>query len=166
MAREALLDNVDLPKQNIHPVPYVPSDAPAAAAQYAEVLEQMLPKRHGAAPEFDLMYLGVGDDGHTASLFPDTAILEEQQLNVAAVYVKKFDAWRVSVTYPVINSAKHIVVLAAGEGKADVVNDIFSPQAHAMPYPVQRIHPNGVLTWYLDQAAAKRLPAHLYNDAE
>lgn len=157
MAREAMLDSLPIPPDNIHPVPMTDADVGKNAQDYETELLACLPKTAQGIPRFDLMLQGVGDDGHTASLFPGTTILQERDKQVAAVFVEKFNAWRISVTFPVINHARHLIVLAAGAGKADIVRTLLEDKVPDALYPVQMISPEGQLTWYLDSAAARLL---------
>lgn len=152
MARETLLAHINIPASQVHPIPTGCDDMQACAGSYASTLSA-LPQVSGM-PSFDLILLGMGDDGHTASLFPGTDILTEKRLPVAAVYVPKFDAWRVSLTYPVLSQARSIMFLVSGEGKADILDAVFNqPESH---YPVQGVQ-NDHIEWFMDKAAAKRL---------
>ena len=102
------------------------------------------------------MLLGLGPDGHVASLFPDTPILSERARWVAAVFVEKLNAWRISLTLPVIENARRIMLLATGTGKAEIVGEIFSSRPkNVARYPVGMIDPDVAIDWYLDTAAAK-----------
>jgi 6-phosphogluconolactonase len=103
-------------------------------------------------PSLDLVLLGIGQDGHTASLFPDTDILDEKQKNVCAVYVDKLHAWRISLTYPCINRAKRVMVLVQGPGKADIVHEIFHGEQQHL-YPITGVRPQGEIIWSLDRDA-------------
>lgn len=106
-------------------------------------------------PEFDLILLGLGDDGHTASLFPRTKALEEKEKLVIANWVEKFKTWRITFTYPLLNAAKNVIFLAAGEGKSGVVKEILQEKK---PYPAALVKPNsGKLFWLLDKQAASQL---------
>ena len=157
MASQALLSHVPIPMQNIHRIQGENDSALTGAEHYRETLSQYLP--HGNdLPEFDLILLGMGDDGHTASLFPGTAAIEESEQTVAAVYVDKLDAWRISLTFPIINQARHVLFLIAGAGKAETLSKVFDPETRT-DFPVQHIRPAGELEWYLDEAAAGSLPA-------
>jgi 6-phosphogluconolactonase len=100
----------------------------------------------------DLVLLGLGPDGHIASLFPDTPALDVMDKKTTSVYVEKFDSWRVTMTYPVINAARQVVVFIAGEAKADIVKDITSEAVTGLP--VQRLAPQGDYYWFMDSAAA------------
>lgn len=152
MARETLLSQLAIPASQVHPIPTGCDDMQSCANAYARQLEQ-LPQREGM-PCFDLILLGMGKDGHTASLFPGTEILRERSRSVAAVFVPKLDTWRVSLTYPVLAQARAVMVLVSGESKADVLYDVFNhPERH---YPIQGVH-NAQMEWYVDRAAAERL---------
>jgi len=153
MANEALLSKVPIPAENIHPV-YIDVDNIAASAErYNDELIASLPSDN-ETPKFDLILLGLGDDGHTASLFPGTPILQQMQKYVDAVYVEKFNSWRISMTYPVINAAANIYLLTTGDKKARIVKTIMFDEPPAEPYPIQRIQGRGNMYWYLDNAAA------------
>ena len=153
MANEALLSKVPIPVANIHPIHIDVNDFAASAERYNDELMASLPSDRGV-PKFDLVLLGVGDDGHTASLFPGTPILQQTQKYADAVYVEKFNSWRISITYPVINAAANIFLLTTGEGKAQIVKAVMFDELPAEPYPIQRIQGQGNMYWYLDEAAA------------
>ena len=153
MANEALLTKVSIPAENIHPIHIDVDDVAASADRYNNELIGNLPSDKGI-PKFDLVLLGIGDDGHTASLFPSTPILQQMQKYADAVYVEKFNSWRISITYPVINAAANIFILATGDGKAQIVKTVMFDEPPTEPYPIQRIQPQGNLFWYLDNAAA------------
>jgi len=161
MAREALLSKVGIPEQNIHPIYTDPADMERSATDYESVLQSTIALKSEGIPCFDLILLGMGDDGHTASLFPETSILQEDTKLVAPVYVDKLATWRVSLTYPVINRAQHIAIVVAGEAKADKLYEIFMTQDKSNP--IERIGPEGELVWYMDTAAAKRIPPTMIN---
>lgn len=156
MARQTLLDAVALPPQNIHPVATDYPQAADAAMDYAEVIQNQVPAGQGGVPEFDLIMLGMGDDGHTASLFPGTTILQEHDRLVAAVYVDKLSSWRVSMTYPLLNQARQTMVLVSGEKKSAILAHVLQ-QDSTVRYPIQGIDPLGELHWFVDQAAMREL---------
>lgn len=156
MAREALLDHIVLPAENIHPIS-TEKELQEAARDYGHLLKTALPHDGGRMPVFDLILLGMGADGHVASLFPGTDILAKKNTPVAAVYVEKLEAWRISLTLPAINHARHVLILVSGEKKADIVRHVLGGMPETNPLPVQRIHPSGELEWYLDAAAAHYL---------
>jgi 6-phosphogluconolactonase len=155
MANETLLSHVPLPPQNLHRITCERS-AEEAAESYAREVGISVPISENHLPRFDLVLLGLGLDGHVASLFPGTGILHKR-VPVAAVFVDNLNAWRVSFTLPVINNALHVLLLAAGAKKADVVRHVLRSGAGAMPLPVQMIKPAGEFEWYLDAEAARDL---------
>jgi 6-phosphogluconolactonase len=120
-----------------------------AAASYAEALAR-------AGGRIDLLLLGMGPDGHTASLFPGTAALDEKERSVVANWVPKLDAWRLTLTFPAINSATEILIVTAGAEKADALATVF--QAPEGTLPIQRVRPSSKrLTWLVDKEAASKL---------
>ena len=110
----------------------------------------------GQFPRFDLVLLGIGTDGHTASLFPGTAALNETQRLMVANWVPKFSAYRLSFTFPILNAAACVIFLASGPDKAAILREILENRAADLPS--QRVQPtNGALIWLVDQAAAGAL---------
>jgi 6-phosphogluconolactonase len=156
MAREALLDRVALPSSNVHRIP-AELEPTRAAEEYAHTLRDFFTRRTGAA-RFDLILLGMGADGHTASLFPGTAALDEHERWVVANYVEKLDTWRITLTLPVLNGAEHVAFLVAGAGKAETLKRVLQGPRQPRELPSQLIHPaQGTLVWLLDHAAAAQL---------
>lgn len=154
MAKETLLDHVSIPESQIHPIHADPATIRECADQYASILKHELQEVDGF-PCFDLCLQGIGDDGHTASLFPDTDILNEQQRSVAEVYVEKFESWRISITFPVLENARTVLFLASGDGKSKILHEVLESEGK-LKYPVQRINRNEI-EWFLDAAAARKL---------
>ncbi len=153
MAYEDLLSKVPIQNKQIHAMQTDCENIIDCADKYADEM-RLMPQVNGR-PAFDLVLLGIGEDGHTASLFPDTDILDERDKNVAGIFVKKFDSWRISVTYPVLDAARQLLVLASGGNKATVLKDIM--QGNTNKYPIQGINnPHGLL-WYVDRAAIQDL---------
>ena len=152
MAKEALLTRVPVPPENVHPwETYRPP------AEAADAYENRLGLRFGTPiPAFDWIFLGLGEDGHTASLFPGTAGLAETRRPVAANYVPKLDAWRLTLTLPALNAARECVFLAEGAGKAEVV---WKALAGEGDLPASRVRARKVV-WMLDRAAAAESPKH------
>jgi 6-phosphogluconolactonase len=147
MARLAMIDLIPIPAENVHRMPtesYEPADV---AVRYAETLSDTM----GEAP-FDLVLLGLGPDGHIASLFPETPALSVTDSLTTSVYVEKFDSWRVTITYPVINAARQVIIFIAGEGKAAIVKDITTDAVSGLP--VQGLAPENDYYWFMDTAAA------------
>ena len=152
MAREALLDHV--PMGSVH---RMQGELPPGEA--AEAYEQNLRNFFGAeeVPRFDLILLGTGPDGHTASLFPETSALEVHDRWVVANPVLKLDTTRITLTVPVINAAWAVCFLVAGEGKARPVAEILEGDPDPREYPASLIQPQGGPEWMLDQPAASGL---------
>jgi len=160
MAREALLDHVPLPVGQVYPMVQSGNGgemAQAMALAYARGLDQILPKTENGWPQFDLVMLGMGVDGHTASLFPHTTILHEAAQSCAAVYVEKLQAWRISLTFPVIEEASRILILVCGEDKANTLRQVFSSGGFDESMPITRLVAQQNACWYLDAAAASLL---------
>ena len=155
MAHEAMLDKLSIPATNIFPLIPDLDNLENSAQHYEKILRRELPQSSDDLPVFDLILLGMGADGHTASLFPDTDILANETDLVSKVYVEKLKTWRVSFTLPLINNAAHIAILVAGDDKAGKLKQIFVDQAGDSP--VEKISPRGELRWYLDSTAAKYL---------
>ncbi|HEX8709992.1 MAG TPA: 6-phosphogluconolactonase [Pyrinomonadaceae bacterium] len=155
MASEALLSHLDTPAQNIHRM-RGEGDALANARLYEDEMRAYF---DGAAwPRLDLVLLGLGEDGHTASLFPATAALGEQQSWVAANWVEQLKAFRLTLTVPAINHAAHIVFMVVGAGKAERLAAVLQEEPEERRLPSQLIRPlDGSLEWYVDRAASARL---------
>ncbi|WP_256004751.1 6-phosphogluconolactonase [Pedobacter deserti] len=151
MAKRALLDPLQIPEDHIF---YVNTKlAPEKAAiEYTKAITN-----HFAGEDlaFDLVLLGMGDDAHTASLFPETTILKNRQAEVDSVFVDKLSTYRISFTAPLINKAKNIAFLVFGEGKAEAVKKVIEGKKNTEHCPAQLIDPiDGSTTWFLDSAAA------------
>ena len=155
MAKMLLLDHIDMPTSNIYAVP---TDLPPADA--AKAYEQSLKDFFkGEAPIFDLMLLGLGENGHTASLFPGTDVLHEKEHIVKEVYVAEQNMFRITMTAPLINQSRNILFLLEGTGKAAVLKTILTDAYQPEKYPAQLIKPvNGSIYWFADKQAAALLP--------
>lgn len=157
MARDALLSRVPIPANNVHRMKGE-VDAPAAAEQYEGEMRRHFRLGNGGLPRFDLVMLGMGDDGHTLSLFPNSEALMETSRLVAANWVEKFHQHRLTLTYPVVNNAAQIMFLVAGAGKSKVIGEILGKNSVPDRYPVQNIKPaDGSVLWLLDRSAAQNL---------
>ena len=149
MTSEALLDHVPIPRENVHRI-RGELEPHEAATLYRRELAGVL----GEGGRIDLVVLGLGTDGHTASLFPNTMALEERDLGVIAVRVGKLATWRVTLTLPIINAAREVVFLVSGAGKAGVLARVRAGEA----LPAGLVQPQGgKLTWLVDRDAAKGL---------
>lgn len=134
-AKKALLDNVPIPKENIFAVP-VELPPAKAAAQYEKTIKKFFKTD---PPQFDLILLGMGDNGHTASLFPHTAIIKEETALVKEVFVAEVNMWRISFTARLINNAKHILFLVAGKEKKEMLQTVLHGKYEPEKYPAQLI---------------------------
>jgi 6-phosphogluconolactonase len=168
MANETLLSKVPVPAQNIFRIPAERPDPERAAEEYAEALSKFFSAGPGVTkaataplsilPRFDLVFLGMGPDGHTASLFPNSAALQAGDQIVVANYVEKFAAHRITLTAATINNARNVTFLASGEDKAEVLRNVLEGGFQPELYPSQLIRPaNGTLLWMVDHAAARLL---------
>jgi 6-phosphogluconolactonase len=154
MANETLFSKVPIPPQNIFRVPAELS-ADTAAEMYERSLRELFNLGENAWPVFDLIFLGLGDDGHTASLFPGTSALEETSRLVVANWVDKFQSYRITFTYPVLNHAAEALFLVSGESKSQILKAVLLPSAPRV-YPAQAVQPQaGILMWLADREAAR-----------
>ena len=159
MADEALLSRVPLPAANVHRVQAERADAAEAAALYADEIARAFALSPGEWPRFDLILLGMGPDGHTASLFPGTDALGVRDRSVTATWVAKFGAHRITLTLPVFDAAAAVHFLVSGADKAQTLRAVFDSGTPPNAFPCQRIRPReGELLWLVDRAAAGALP--------
>jgi 6-phosphogluconolactonase len=158
MTKEALLSKVPLAAEHVHRMEGE-LQPEVAAARYESVIRNTFKLEGAETPTFDLVLLGMGDDGHTASLFPHTESLNEMSHIVVPNHVPQKDAWRITLTWPVINQGREVAFLIEGAGKAQVLHDVFHGPYQPETYPSQIIRPaSGRLTLLLDAAAAAKLP--------
>jgi 6-phosphogluconolactonase len=156
MANEAMLAKVPVPAQNIHRV-HAEDAAQSAAAAYEQELVRFFQLQQGQFPRFDLIFLGMGPDGHTASLFPGSPGLSENHRLVIANWVEKFNAYRITFTFPVLNHAQNVLFLVGGADKASALHKIFDNENEGEELPAGRIHPSGKLIWLVERPAASLL---------
>jgi 6-phosphogluconolactonase len=155
MARQAWLDQVNLPAENIHPMPTGAADPAIDAQKYEQELQQFFQVSAGEFPALDIILLGIGDDGHTASLFPHTEAL---QVRDRLITVGNKDGQpRITFTAPLINQAHCVLFIVAGANKRPALAQIFAATADEQTYPARLIQPQGELVWLLDQAAGQEL---------
>jgi 6-phosphogluconolactonase len=155
MVDECLLSTGTVPRQNVHRIHAENLDAAKAAADYAQTLRNFFKLTANEPPRFDLALLGMGADGHTASLFPGTEALEEQRRLVVAQWVGKFRAFRITLTPPALNHADNVIFLVSGGDKAEVLREVLRGAYSPRQYPAQLVRPTrGRLLWLVDQAAA------------
>lgn len=153
MARLALLDHVPIPPGQVHAMAcgLSPKDS---AEKYEALLREFFA---GVLPRFDLMLLGLGQNGHTASLFPGTPVLHEQKRWVAEVYVAEEGLHRLTLTVPVINQAAYVVFLVSGAGKAPILREVLEGAPDPQRIPAGLIKPDGRLLWLVDRDASSLL---------
>lgn len=156
MANQTLLSRVPARAENIFRIHSEEKDAAAAALQYEQTLKDVFHLSPGTFPRFDLIFLGVGPDGHTASLFPGTSALTEMHRLVVANWVPKFDTDRITVTFPVLNAAACVIFVMSGADKAPILQNVLENTAADLPS--QKVRPvNGKLIWMVDEPAASGL---------
>ena len=158
MTKEHLLSKIPILLENIHRVKAEDTDAQLVAARYEQHLRKHFNLSQSEIPQFDLVFLGMGDDGHTASLFPGTDVVHDSENLVAAPWVEKFDSHRITFTPRVINNADRIIFLVKGEDKADALVQVLEGEKNIDLYPAQVINPtHGTVFWLCDRAASSNL---------
>ena len=161
MVNEAMFSRVPVPSQNVHRIPAENPVAQAAADAYETDLRTFfgpdLRKSFGEAiPAFDLILLGLGEDGHTASLFPYSPALKQTERLVVAPWVEKLKSYRITMTLPVLNNGKSVMFLVTGASKAEILREVIKTEKKPDLYPAQAISPtSGAVTWLVDEAAAR-----------
>lgn len=159
MTREALLDTVSPPAAQVHRLHGENPDLAAAASDYQKVVARAFKvDADGPPPAFDLVFLGMGTDAHTASLFPGTRALGETRSWFVANEVPQLSTRRLTATYTLLNAARAVVFLAAGADKADPLRKVLLPAGDISTAPSRGIDPAGSLTWVIDKAAAAGIP--------
>jgi 6-phosphogluconolactonase len=160
MAQETILSKIPIPPANIFRISGENPDASAAAEAYEQTLRKFFAVAPGEFPRFDLILLGMGPDGHTASLFPETAALQEKSRLVVANWVEKMKTSRITLTLPVLNAARRVAFLVSGADKAAVLHEVLEGNAPGEKYPSKLVRPSqGKLIWFVDRAAASELTA-------
>jgi 6-phosphogluconolactonase len=150
MVQQTLLEHIKIPDRNVHRIrgEITPEKS---AAEYAELLHNSFRKD---SPHFDLILLGIGEDGHTASLFPDTDAIEECERHAVAVFVPRLNTWRVTLTLPVLNAAREVFFLVSGSSKSNIIQRIMNIKQPTKDLPATMVNPeNGTLRWMLDSDA-------------
>ena len=161
MVSNSLLSTGLVAATHVHRVRAELPDANQTSADYDVELRSFFKSemRLNGFPRFDAILLGMGPDGHTASLFPGSAALEEKSRWVVANWVEKFNSARITFTFPVLNAARAVILLVCGADKADMIHEVLISNNSTKAYPVQLVQPiDGTKTWLLDRAAAVQLP--------
>lgn len=155
MTNETLLSKIPALTENVFRIPAEAENHHHAAESYSATLRQTF---NSEAPQFDLVFLGMGADGHTASLFPNTEALQVSDRIAVANFVEKLNAWRITLTAKTINDARNVIFLVSGSDKATTLKEVLEGKLQPKNYPSQLIQPaNGSLLWMLDEAAASLL---------
>jgi len=158
MAQEALLSRIPANPENIFRIHAENPDANIAAAQYEDVLKQFFHLKDREKPRFDLILLGMGSDGHTASLFPGSTALHKDASLVVANWVEKLQTYRITFTFPVLNNASEILFMVAGKDKATALKGVFDEASSAEQFPAKNVHPeSGRLVWLVGEDAAGKI---------
>jgi 6-phosphogluconolactonase len=158
MANESLLSKVPIPPENIFRLPTENRDAEVVAETYEQTLRKFFDVHPGEFPRFDLILLGLGGDGHTASLFPETKALQEKSRLVVANWVEKLKTHRITFTLPLLNAARTVAFLVSGTDKAAILHEVLEGNAPGEKYPSRLVKPaDGKLIWFVDRAAASEL---------
>jgi 6-phosphogluconolactonase len=156
MANEAMLSRVPVPERNVHRILGEKPNAQDAANAYESTLRGFFGLAVDGLPSLDLVLLGMGGDGHTASIFPGSDVIHEERRLVAAPWVEKLNTYRITMTLPVLNNAANVMFLVSGEDKAAMVREVLYGEPGRLP--AQSVYPgNGSLTWLLDEAAGSKL---------
>jgi 6-phosphogluconolactonase len=158
MADEAMLSKIPVAASNVFRIPAEEPEASAVADAYEQTLRKFFELKAGEFPRFDLILLGMGPDGHTASLFPGTDALKEKSRLVVANYVEKLKTSRLTLTLPVLNAARCVTFLVSGTDKASALRAVLESDAPGEQYPSKLVRPDdGRLIWFVDRAAANEL---------
>ena len=158
MADETLLSKIPVPAGNVFRIKAENPDAAAVAEAYEQTILKFFQLKSGEVPNFDLILLGMGPDGHTASLFPGTTALQEKSHLVVANWVEKMKTHRITLTLPVLNAARCVTFLVSGTDKASVLRAVLEEDVPEEQYPSKLVRPAaGKLIWLLDRAAASQL---------
>ena len=157
MTRETLLRHIAIPAENIHRVRTEISPPPGAANAYEMEIRRSF-QDTSVIPRFDLIFLGLGTNGHTASLFPHSAALRKHSRLVVAEFVNEVKMWRITVTVRLLNHGRTVAFLVAGEQKAEVLREVLLGPNEPQRLPAQLVAPEGKLLWMVDEAAARLVP--------
>ena len=158
MASEAMLSKVPVPLENVHRIKSEMADAEEAARDYEQVLENSFRLENRQLPRFDLVLLGMGSDGHTASIFPDSDVINEKRRLVVAPWIEKLKSYRITLTPSVLNKAASTIILVSGAEKAKILYKVLEGEYRPACFPVQLISPSeGGLVWLADREAAQLL---------
>lgn len=158
LAADTFLNKVAIPQVNIHRIPTEYEDFKAAASCYEQTIREAFGLNQNQIPEFDLIILGMGADGHTGSLFPNSYALFDTEDLATVVYIMDEDLDRITLTHPVLRAASHLIVLVSGREKADILKEVLTSGPDEVHYPIHALWPIlDKVTWLVDKEAAKSL---------
>ncbi|UCC23153.1 MAG: 6-phosphogluconolactonase [Planctomycetota bacterium] len=158
LAADTFLPKVSIPEENIHRIPTEYSDVKTAAARYEETIRIAFGLQENRTPEFDLILLGMGVEGHTGSLFPNSYASFDTEDLASVVYDLDRKLNRITLTHPVLCAASHLAVLVSGEEKANILKEVFTHEPDEVRYPIHTLWPIlNKVTWLVDSQAAKLL---------
>ena len=158
LAADTFLSRVPIPGANVHRIPTELEDFKAAARRYEETIREVFGVEAGKIPEFDLILLGMGSDGHTGSLFPNSYAAFDTEDLACVVYVLDEKLNRITLTHPVLRAASRLVVLVCGHEKSDILKTVLKSEPDEVRYPIHALWPVlDRVTWLIDSAAAKAL---------
>ena len=166
MIYEVMLSRAPIPKANFHRMAAEREDREGASREYAEEIKRVLQPEPDEFPRLDLVLLGMGPDGHTASLFPQSAALKERTAWVRPNFVEKFKTYRLTLTLPVLNAATRILFLVVGADKAETLRQVLEGPRRPEELPAQSVQPvRGQVEWYLDEPAARLLKGAMRSES-
>ena len=158
LAVDTFLNRVAIPEVNVHRIPTEDEDFNAAAHRYEETIREVIGPGAGKVPQFDLILLGMGPDGHTGSLLPNSYAAFDTEDLACVVYVLDEKLNRITLTHPVLHAASHLVVLVCGQGKAGILKTVLTSEPDEVRYPIHALWPVlDRVTWLVDSTAAKSL---------
>jgi len=154
MAQQTLLGRIHVAEHQVHRIRTEVGNPASVAAAYEHELRYSFGVAKGERPRFDCVLLGLGDDGHTASLFPDNPVLDEEEALVAAPWVDAVQSYRITVTLPVLNAARAVIFAVSGASKAEALRDVLDERGPARARPARLVCPlDGTVLWVVDRAA-------------
>jgi 6-phosphogluconolactonase len=158
LAADTFLNKVSIPKENIHRIPTEYEDFKAAACSYEQTIREVFGLSENQSPEFDLIILGMGADGHTGSLFPNSYAPFDTEDLACVVYVMNEDLNRITLTHPVLRAASHLIVLVSGREKAGILKEVLTSEPDEVHYPIHALWPIlDKVAWLVDKEAAQSL---------
>ena len=167
LAADTFLNKVPIPQNNIHRIPTEFDDFNEAAKKYEKIIKTVFQLGEGQIPQFDLIILGMGADGHTASLFPNSYATFDTNDLACVVYVMDEKLNRITLTHPVLSAAKHLIVLVSGKEKASILREVMTSEPDEIHYPIHTLWPVlNKITWFVDRDAASFLDSQFFSSID